>query len=210
MLFWLLLYKGMDQPTVHIWQLLCYHSFVVFWLFHDLLKCFLHDLHLVSVISDHLYCHYSQFFVSKKSISSLILCYKFLPCFFACNTLSCFHIYLAYYVNGLFFPGCSIVVLTSSLCCEWIRLGQWLVCPWRGRDWQIYSCDHRWCFSLSYGTKSVGSFASMYGFSLTLDSPSMCDLTYVSVLIFLWYEASALNSIGFWVKLVFSFRWRPL
>ena len=56
----------------------------------------------------------------------------------------------------------------------------------------------------------MGSFASMYGFSLTLDSPSVYDLTHVSVLLFLMYEASALNSIGFWVKLVFSFRWRPL
>ena len=100
----------------------------------------------------------------------------------------------------------SQIYLTSSLCCEWIRFGQWLVCLWRGRDWQLYSCDHRWWFSLSYGTKSVASFAGMYGFSLTLDSPSVNDLTCVSVLLLLWYEASALNSIGFWVKLGFSFR----
>ena len=52
----------------------------------------------------------------------------------------------------------------------------------------------------------MASFAGMYGFSLTLDSPSVNDLTCVSVLLLLWYEASALNSIGFWVKLGFSFR----
>lgn len=44
------------------------------------------------------------------------------------------------------------------------------------------------------------SFAGMYGFSLTLDSPSVNDLTCVSVLLFLWCKASALHRIGFWVE----------
>ena len=44
------------------------------------------------------------------------------------------------------------------------------------------------------------SFVVMYGFSLTLDSPFVNDLAHVS-LDFLWCEASALNSTGFWVEL---------
>ena len=52
--------------------------------------------------------------------------------------------------------------------------------------------------SLSHGgTVSVGSLASMYGFILTLDGLSVNDLACVSVLLFVWCRAAALDSMVF-------------
>ena len=96
-------------------------------MFHTLLKCFLHDLHLFSETFDHLYSHYSQFFFRDTSYFFFnYVLHFFLPCFFACNILYCLYICLSHYVNGLFFPGCRVIVLASILCPEWISLVQWL------------------------------------------------------------------------------------
>ena len=52
--------------------------------------------------------------------------------------------------------------------------------------------------SLSHGgAVSVGSLEGMYGFSLTLDNLSVDDLACVSVLLFVWCEATSLDSMVF-------------
>lgn len=52
--------------------------------------------------------------------------------------------------------------------------------------------------SLSHGgTVSAGSLAGMYGFILTLDGLPVDDLACVSVLLFVWCEAAALDSMVF-------------
>ena len=96
-------------------------------LFHTLLKCFMHDLHLFSEMFDHLYYFYSQFIFSDTFyfLFNYVLCYFTL---FLClqHILYCLHICLSHYVNGLFFLGYRVVVLASSLCSEWVSVVQWL------------------------------------------------------------------------------------
>lgn len=96
-----------------------------------------------------------------------------------------------------FIPGCRVVVLVSSLCHEWINWSSVLCVLGRegtGNYILVATADT----SLSHdGTVSVGSLASMYGFSLTLDSLSVDDLSCVSFFLSVCCEAVALDSMVF-------------
>ena len=79
------------------------------------------------------------------------------------------------------------------------KFGPVVLCPWRWKGWQLYSFGQAEAPLSHSRTMSVVSFAGMHRFSLTLGNTSVDDLACVSVLLFVWYEAAALDNIGFWV-----------
>ena len=103
-----------------------HHCLFALQFFQILVKCFLHFVHSVSKILDHVYCYYSELFSGRLSISSsFIWSCRFLPCFFICNIFFCRFIFFFLMGGAVFLSYCLFGLRRPALefAGSWIELG---------------------------------------------------------------------------------------